>query len=115
MIETQRPLPAGIVPYGEHLARRGYRLNRMMYDLRIPERRAALTADPEGFYRSYGLSDEEIRLLQARDWQGLLDAGANVYTLVKLGGVLGANLLQMGAAMRNEPFEAFMARKGAKH
>ncbi len=115
MLETKRPLPEGIVPYGEQLARRGYRLNRMMYDLRIPERREVLVADPEGFYRSYGLSDEEIRLLLSRDWQGLLDAGANIYTLVKLGGVLGDNLLQMGAKMRGEPFEAFMARKGAKH
>ena len=115
MLRAQGQLPEGIVPYDEGPARRGYRLNRMMYDLRLPERRAALLADPERFYREYGLGDEEIRLLLARDWQGLLDAGANIYTLVKLGGALGENLLQMGAQMRGEPFEAFMARKGGGH
>ena len=115
MLRVQGQLPEGIVPYDEGPARRGYRLNRMMYDLRLPDRREALLTDPEGFYHSYGLTDEETRLLLAHDWQGLLDAGANIYTLVKLGGALGENLLQMGAQMRGEPFEAFMARKGVKH
>jgi len=115
MVGRQARLPAGIVAYDEGPARRGYRLNRMMYDLRLPERREALAADPEGFYRGYGLGEEEIRLLLARDWPGLLEAGANIYALVKLGGALGENLLQMGARMRGEPFEAFMARKGVRH
>ena len=108
-------LPAGIVPYGERAARRGYRLNRMLYELRLPERRAALQADPEAFYRGSGLSDEEIRLLLARDWQGLIEAGANIYFLMKLGAALGEHLFQMGAQMRGEPFDSFMARKGVKH
>jgi protocatechuate 4,5-dioxygenase alpha chain len=115
MLRVQGELPEGIVPYDEGPARRGYRLNRMLYELRLPERREALLDDPERFYRSYGLGDEEIRLLLARDWRGLLKAGANVYTLVKLGGTLGENLLQMGAQMRGEPFETFMARTGVKH
>ena len=115
MLRVPGELPEGIAPYDEDLARRGYRLNRMLYELRLPEQRGALLADPERFYREYGLGDEEIRLLLARDWQGLLDAGANIYTLVKLGGTLGENLLQMGAKMRGEPFEAFMARKGGGH
>ena len=115
MPRVRRQLPEGIVPYDEGPARRGYRLNRMLYDLRLPERREALLADPEGFYRGYGLGDEEIRLLLARDWQGLLDAGANIYILIKLAAALGENLLQIGARMRGEPFEAFMARKGVKH
>jgi hypothetical protein len=87
----------------------------MLYELRLPERRAALLADREGFYRGYGLTDEEIRLLLARDWPGLVAAGANIYYLIKLAAALGENLLQMGAQMRGEPFEAFMARKGVKH
>ena len=105
----------GIVAYDEGPARRGYRLNRMLYELRRPERRAALQADPEAFYRSYDLSDEEIRLLLARDWQGLIEAGANIYFLMKLGAALGEHLFQMGAQMRGEPFDSFMARKGVKH
>ena len=115
MLRAQGQLPEGIVPYDEGPARRGYRLNRMLYELRLPERRAALLADPERFYRGCGLGDDEIRLLLARDWPGLLEAGANIYALVKLGGVLGENLLQMGARMRGEPFEVFMARKGVTH
>ena len=115
MTQTGTKLPDGIEPYDEQLARRGYKLNRMMYDLRIPERRQALLADPEAFYRGYDLSEEEIRLLLARDWRGLIEAGANIYTLVKLGGVLGENLLQMGAQMRGESFEEFMRRKRGEH
>jgi protocatechuate 4,5-dioxygenase, alpha chain len=115
MLRVQGQLPEGIAPYDEGPARRGYRMNRMMYDLRLPERRQALLADSEAFYRGYELGDEEVRLLLARDWPGLIEAGANIYALVKLGAALGENLLQMGARMRDEPVEAFLARKGVEH
>jgi hypothetical protein len=101
--------------FDERLARKGYKLNRMLYELRQPERRAALLRDEETFYRAYGLSEREIELLRTRDWPGLLEAGANIYTLEKFSRVVGDNLFKMGAQMRGEPYAAFMARKGARH
>lgn len=108
-----RQLPPWIVPFDERLARRGYRLNRMLYDLCRPDRRQDLRADEPAFYASYGLTEQEISLLLARDYQGLLEAGANIYTLEKFGRVVGDNLFKMGAQMRGEPFDDFMRRKGA--
>jgi hypothetical protein len=54
-------------------------------------------------------------LVERRDWKGLVAAGGNIYVLIKVGGAVGQNLLQMGAQMRGETLEEFMkTRPGAK-
>ena len=45
-------------------------------------------------------------LVERRDWAGLIAAGGNIYVLLKIAGTVGQNLLQMGAQMRGETFEA---------
>jgi hypothetical protein len=48
--------------------------------------------------RKYGLREEEMILIERRDWSGLIAAGGNVYLLLKIAGTVEQNLLQMGAA-----------------
>jgi protocatechuate 4,5-dioxygenase alpha subunit len=84
-----------------------YRLNRMMYDLREEENRKALQADEGAYYRRYGLGDDLITKLKARDWKAVNEAGASIYVMTKLGAAVGVNLYQMGAQMKGMSWEEF--------
>ena len=48
-------------------------------------------------------------LVARRDWTGLVDAGGSIYVLLKIAATVGQNLLQIGAQMRGETLDAFMA------
>lgn len=90
---------------------RGYRINKMCNALSEPRNREACKQDEEAFMAHYGLHDEEKRLVRARDFTGLLAGGANIYFLLKLGVVTGNGLYAMGAKMRGESYEAFLATR----
>lgn len=90
---------------------RGLRINRMCNALSRPENRAAYQADEEAFLAKWGLSEQEKRLVRARDFGGLLEAGGNIYYLLKLGVVTGNGLYMMGARMRGESYEQFLATR----
>jgi protocatechuate 4,5-dioxygenase alpha chain len=96
-------------------SRRGYRLNKMAMSLTDPANRQAFLADEAGYMRARGLDEAEIDLVRRRDWTGLIAHGGNIYLMLKIGGTIGQTLLQMGAEMRGETLEAFMAtRPGAR-
>jgi gallate dioxygenase len=81
---------------GERSAR-SYRLNKMASSLRSAEARAAFLADEIGYMRGMGCSDQEIDLVQQRDWKGLMEYGASIYLLLKIGAAVGHSLPQIGA------------------
>ena len=74
-------------------------------------RREAFRQDEEAFMSEYGLTDEEKQLVRKRDFPGLLAAGGNIYFLLKLGAVTGNGLYRMGAQMRGETYEQFLATR----
>jgi protocatechuate 4,5-dioxygenase, alpha chain len=89
-------------------SQQGYRINRLAMSLTDPANRDAFKSDERSYMKRYGLSDAEMALVQRRDWTGLVDAGGNVYLLLKIAGTVGQNLLQMGAQMRGQTFDEFM-------
>jgi len=90
---------------------RGYRINKMCNALSHAGNRAAYQLDEEGFLAQYGLTEEEKRLVRNRDFGGLLEAGGNIYFLLKLGVVTGNGLYKMGARMRDQSYEQFLATR----
>ena len=90
---------------------RGLRINKMCNALSQPHERAAFQADEEAFMARFSLMDDERDLVRARDFQGLLQAGGNIYFLLKLGVVTGNGLYKMGAKMRGESYEQFLASR----
>jgi protocatechuate 4,5-dioxygenase alpha subunit len=90
---------------------RGYRINKMCNALSQAAERAAFKADEEAFMARFGLGDEEKQLVRSRDFPGLLAAGGNIYFLIKLGVVTGNGLYAMGARMRGESYEQFLATR----
>jgi protocatechuate 4,5-dioxygenase alpha chain len=93
------------------LSRRGQRLNRMCAALCSPQERDAFKRDEEAFMSRFGLSEAEKQLVRRRDFQGLIEAGTNIYFLLKIGSVTGTGLYKIGAQMRGESYEEFLATR----
>jgi protocatechuate 4,5-dioxygenase, alpha chain len=100
-------IPGTTVFTGER-SRCGYRINKLAMSLTDQANREAFKADERAYMRRFGLSEQEMELVAKRDWNGLVAAGGSIYLLIKVGGSLGQNLLQMGAAMRGETLDEFM-------
>lgn len=100
-------IPGTTVFTGER-SHRGYRINKLAMSLTDAKNREAFKADERAYMRRFGLSEDEMRLIAKRDWNGLVAAGGSIYLLIKIGGSVGQNLLQMGAAMRGETLDEFM-------
>lgn len=90
---------------------RGLRINAMCNALCERANREAYKADEEAFMARFGLNQTERQLVRARDFSGLLAAGGNIYFLLKLGAVTGNGLYKMGAGMRGETYEQFLATR----
>ena len=93
------------------LARRGQRLNKMCAALCSPRERDAFKRDEEAFLARFGLTEAEKALIRKRDFQGLIDAGMNIYSMLKVGSATGNGLYKMGAQMRGETYEQFLATR----
>lgn len=93
---------------------RGYRINKMCNALSRAANRDAFKRDEEAFLQAYGLTEREKELVRRRDFSGLLAAGGNIYFLLKLGVVTGNGLYMMGAKMRGESYEQFLATRNDK-
>ena len=91
------------------------RLNRLCFSLCDPKNRDAFKADEEGYFDKFGLSEDERKLIRARDFKGLIEAGTNIYALLKIGSATGHSLYRMGAQMRGETFEAFLATRNFRN
>ena len=93
------------------LSLRGKRLNRMCAALCSPAERDAFKRDEEAYMARFQLSDAEKALIRSRDFRGLIEAGTNIYYLLKIGSVTGNGLYQMGAQMRGETYQQFLSTR----
>jgi protocatechuate 4,5-dioxygenase alpha chain len=107
------PIPDTTV-FDLRASHRGYRLNKMCGSLCSPENRAAFKQDEEGYMARFGLAEQEKQLIRDRDFGGLIHAGLNIYWMLKLGSVTGNSLYRMGAQMRGEKYEEFLATRNMK-
>ena len=96
------------------LSRRGVRLNRMCAALCSPAERDAFKRDEEAFMARFSLTETEKELVRKRDFKGLIEAGMNIYAMLKLGSATGNTLYRMGAQMRGESYEAFLSTRKMK-
>ena len=90
------------------LSRRGARLNRMCAALCSPAEREAFKRDEEAFMQKFSLDEAEKNLIRRRDFKGLIEAGMNIYAMLKIGSATGNSLYRMGAQMRGETYEEFL-------
>jgi aromatic-ring opening dioxygenase LigAB LigA subunit len=93
-------LPDDLDLFYEQTATRGIRLNKAAYSLKHPEQRELFERDEEAWMEQFGLTDEEKDLMRRRDWIGLWRGGMTIYVMVKLSGVTGTALPEIGKQMR---------------
>jgi protocatechuate 4,5-dioxygenase, alpha chain len=103
-------IPGTTVFTGER-SQQGYRINKLAMSLISPANREAFRADEHAYMARFDLTEAEMGLVTRRDWSGLVAAGGNIYVLLKIAGTVGQNLLQMGAQMRGETLESFLAAR----
>ena len=96
------------------LSRRGKRLNKMCAALCSPAERDAFKRDEEAFMARFSLTEDEKELVRKRNFKGLIEAGMNIYAMLKIGSATGNSLYRMGAQMRGESYEAFLATRNMK-
>ena len=97
-----------------HLSRRGKRLNRMCAALCSPAERDAFKKDEEAFMERFSLNEQEKHLIRSRDFKGLIEAGMNIYAMLKIGSATGNSLYRMGAQMRGETYEEFLKTRNIR-
>ena len=90
------------------LSQRGRRLNRMCEALCSPAEREAFKRDEDAFMARFSLTETEKELVRKRDFKGLIEAGMNIYAMLKIGSATGNSLYRMGAQMRGESYEEFL-------
>ena len=108
-----KPIPDTSI-FDLRTSRRGFRLNKLCGSLCVPANRDAFKQDEEGYLAKFGLSDSEKELVRKRDFGALIDAGLNIYFMLKLGAVTGNSLYRMGAQMRGETYEQFLSTRSLK-
>ena len=79
-----------------------------------PAEREAFKRDEETFMERFSLNEEEKNLIRKRDFRGLIEAGMNIYAMLKVGSATGNSLYRMGAQMRGESYEAFLSTRNMK-
>ena len=79
-----------------------------------PAEREAFKQDEEAYMARFGLTQAEKDLIRNRDFAGMIAAGMNIYWMLKIGSVTGNSLYRMGAQMRGESYEQFLATRSFK-
>ncbi|MDG2112744.1 MAG: protocatechuate 3,4-dioxygenase [Actinomycetota bacterium] len=92
-------------------SRAGYRINKLSASLIDADNRAAFVDDEEAYCQRFDLTEHERALIADRDWDGIVAAGGNVYVFLKIAATIGSNLIEVGAKMRGETVEEFMATR----
>jgi protocatechuate 4,5-dioxygenase alpha subunit len=92
----------------------GYRLNKLCGSLCDPKNRDAFKAGEEAYMARFSLTEREKDLIRRRDFAGMIQAGMNIYWMLKMGSVTGNSLYRMGAQMRGESYEQFLATRNLK-
>jgi gallate dioxygenase len=104
---------AGTYPYTLQRSAQGYRINRFLHGLVSPKARERFQVEPVAAMQDAGLNQQEIDLILARDWRGLIHYGAIFFVLEKLAAVSGISNLHVYAAMRGETLEEFQKTRNA--
>jgi protocatechuate 4,5-dioxygenase alpha subunit len=102
---------SGALVFDLRMSWRGLRINTMCNALSKAEERESFKSDEEGFMDRFALAESERAMVRERDFTGLLEAGGNIYYLIKLGALTGYGLYRMGAHMRGETYEQFLATR----
>ena len=99
----------GTIVFDSDMARRGFHANQFCMSLMRPENRERFLADEAAYLDEWPMSDAQKDAFLRRDYNALLELGANVYYLGKLFFTDGLSFEQGAAAMTGMTREAYRA------
>jgi protocatechuate 4,5-dioxygenase alpha chain len=80
-------------------AREGYPINTFCMSLMKDENRKAFKADEAGYIKQFHMSPEQEKAILTRDYNRMLELGANIYFTAKLGATDGHSFQHLAAVM----------------
>jgi protocatechuate 4,5-dioxygenase alpha chain len=117
----QKPLPAyedipGTLVFDSNRSRQGYWLNQFCMSLMKDENRAAFRADEPKYLDRYPMTEPQRQAVLKRDWNGMLNAGGNIYFTSKIAATDGLSFQQIAAIMSGvtQPEYAAMMLAGGR-
>jgi protocatechuate 4,5-dioxygenase alpha chain len=95
--------------YTTERARQGYWLNQFCMSLMTPANRERWRADERAYLGDWPMTDAQREALLARDYNRLLDLGANIYYLAKVFSTDGLSFVQAVSTMTGMSVEEYQA------
>jgi protocatechuate 4,5-dioxygenase alpha chain len=99
----------GTIVFDAHQSRLGYHLNMFCMSLMKAENRVAFKSDEGGYLSRFPLSEAQRQAILARDWNGMLAQGGNIYFTAKLAATDGLSFQQVAAKMTGSSQEDYAA------
>ena len=89
----------GTIVFDADRARQGYHLNMFCMSMMKPENRAAFKANERAYLDRWPMTEAQKQVILARDWNGMLRLGGNIYFTAKLAATDGLSFQQIAAKM----------------
>jgi protocatechuate 4,5-dioxygenase, alpha chain len=107
----RQPQPYDDIPgttvFDAERSRQGYHLNQFCMSLMKAENRAAFKADEAGYLKTWPMTEAQRQAVLARDWNGMISLGGNIYFLSKLFSSDGKSFQHVAAIMTGSSQEAY--------
>ena len=106
----------GTILFDAQRSRQGYHLNMFCMSLMSEENRAAFKANEEAYLDKWPLTPAQRKAVLARDWNGMLRLGGNIYYTSKLAATDGLTFQNIAAIMTGSTQEQYadMMVKGGR-
>ena len=105
----------GTVVFDATQSRLGYHLNMFCMSLMKADARAAFKADEAGYLQRFPMTEAQRAAVLARDYNGMIAQGGNIYFLAKIGATDGfsfQNLASKMTGMTEENYRNMMIAGG---
>jgi protocatechuate 4,5-dioxygenase alpha chain len=95
--------------YTAQRARKGYWMNQFAMSLMKAENRERWKTDEKAYLQDWPMTDEQRQSILDRDYDRMLDLGANIYFLAKLFSTDGLSFLQAVSTMTGMTVDEYQA------
>jgi protocatechuate 4,5-dioxygenase alpha chain len=106
----------GTTLFDSRRSRVGYQLNQFCMSLMQAANREAFKADERAYLDGFAMTEDQKQAVLARDWNGMIAQGGNIYFTAKIAATDGLSFRQIAAEMSGvgEPEYAQMMLDGGR-
>jgi protocatechuate 4,5-dioxygenase alpha chain len=107
----------GTTVFDAERAREGYPINSFCMSLMKDANRKAFKADEAGYVKQFHMTPDQEKAILTRDYNRMLELGANIYFTAKLGATDGHSFQHLAAVMTGSTQQGYadMMLAGGRH